>query len=87
MSESDEGRGLTGSLKFEDELRRALEESDACCMGHLHLTVSGGTLLLDGFVDSLEQKRRAERACEEITEEILVVNRLRVAQVTERHVS
>lgn len=87
MSESGEGRGLIGSIEFEDELRRGLAESDACCMGHLHLTVSGGMLLLDGFVHSLDQKRRAERACEEITDEILVVNRLRVAQVPERHVS
>lgn len=87
MSGSGEGRGLIGSIKFEDELRRRLEESDACCMGHLHLTVSGGNLLLDGFVHSLDQKRRAERACEEIADRILVINRLRVAQIPERHVS
>ncbi len=65
-------------LAREEELLSALQAGGACSCQQLRLTISGRQLFLDGFVESLDQKLRAEQACRELAPESTVVNRLRV---------
>jgi hypothetical protein len=70
--------GSANPLAREEELLIALEAAGACSCHLLRLTISGRRLFLDGFVESLDQKLRAEQACRELAPESTVVNRLRV---------
>ncbi len=74
-------------LAREQELLRALQATCACAPERVRLTIAGRRLFMDGFVDSLSQKRQAERACRELAPGSTVVNRLRVAALEERQVS
>jgi hypothetical protein len=49
--------------------------------------MAGRWLFVDGFVDSLDQKLQAERACRQLAPGSTVVNRLRVAAAEETPVS
>ena len=65
-------------LAREEELLLALQAAGACSCQQLRLTIAGRRLFLDGFVESLDQKLRAEQACRELAPNNTVVNRLRV---------
>lgn len=66
-------------LAREEELLRALEMSGICATERLRVTIAGRQLLLDGFVDSVDQKHQVEMACREFAQGSTIVNRLRVA--------
>src|SRR3972149_4375660 len=55
-------RSLSPPLR-EEEMREKLRASGACEPDRVRLTVAGRWLFVDGFVDSLDQKLLAERAC------------------------
>ncbi len=65
-------------LAREEQLLIALEAAGTCSCQQLRLTIAGRQLFLDGFVESLDQKLRAEQACRKLAPETTVVNRLRV---------
>lgn len=71
----------------EEELLRKLRAAGICSRQRLRLMIAGRRLFLDGFVDSLDEKVRAEQACRELAQGSTVVNRLRVAAAEERQVS
>ena len=73
----------TSPLAREEELFRKLQAAGICGAEALRLTISGRWL----FVESLDQKLRAERTCRELAPGSMVVNRLRVATPAERQVS
>lgn len=64
-----------------------LRACGACKPDRVRLTMAGRWLFVDGFVDSLDQKLQAERACRQLARGSTVVNRLRVAAAEERPVS
>jgi hypothetical protein len=66
-------------LEREDELFHKLQAAGIRGTEPLRLTISGRWLFVDGFVESLDHKLRAERTCRELAPESRVVNRLRVA--------
>ena len=66
-------------LLQEEELLRKLQATGVCASERLRLTIAGRWLFVDGFVDSLDQKLQAERACRELARGSTIVNRLRVA--------
>jgi len=72
----------TSPLAREEELFRKLQAAGICGTELLRLTISGRWL----FVESLDQKLRAERTCRELAPGSMVVNRLRVAAAEERPV-
>jgi len=74
-------------LLREEELLEKLREASACKPDRVQLIVAGRWLFVDGFVDSLDQKLLAERACRQFAPGSTVVNRLRVAAAEERPVS
>ena len=74
-------------LLLEEELLEKLRASGACKPDRVRLTMAGRWLFVDGFVDSLDQKLQAERACRQLTHGCTVVNRLRVAAAEERPLS
>lgn len=74
-------------LLQEEELLEMLRACGACKPDRVRLTMAGRWLFVDGFVDSLEQKLQAERACRQLARGSTVVNRLRVAAAEERPVS
>ena len=74
-------------LLREEELLEKLREAGACKPDRVQLIVAGRWLFVDGFVDSLDQKLLAERACRQFAPGSTVVNRLRVAAAEERPVS
>jgi hypothetical protein len=76
-----------GSLVQEEELFRKLQAARVCASDRLRLTVDGRRLFVDGFVESLDEKLQAERACRELAPWSTVVNRLRVAAADESRVS
>ena len=76
-----------GPLLREEEMLEKLRASGACEPDRVRLTVAGRWLFVDGFVDSLDQKLLAERACRQFAPACTVVNRLRVAAAEERPVS
>ncbi len=71
--------GSTSPLAREEELIRKLQAAGICGTELLRLTISGRWLFVDGFVESVDQKLRAERTCRELAPGSMVVNRLRVA--------
>ena len=77
----------TSPLAREEELFRKLQAAAICCTEQLRLTIAARRLFLDGFVESLDQKLRAEQTCRELAPGSTVVNRLRVAAAEERQVS
>jgi hypothetical protein len=77
----------TSPLAREEELFRKLQAAGICGTEPLRLTISGRWLFVDGFVESLDQKLRAERTCRELAPGSMVMNRLRVAAAEERQVS
>jgi hypothetical protein len=74
-------------LLQEEELLEKLRACGACKPDRVRLTMAGRWLFVDGFVDSLEQKLQAERACRQLAHGCTVVNRLRVAAAEETPVS
>ena len=74
-------------LLQEEELLEMLRACGACKPDRVRLTMAGRWLFVDGFVDSLDQKLQAERACRQLAPGSTVVNRLRVAAAEERPVS
>ena len=74
-------------LLREEELLEKLLAAGACKPDRVRLTMAGRRLFVDGFVDSLDQKLQAERACRQLAPGSTVVNRLRVAAAEERPVS
>ena len=74
-------------LVREEELFRMLQAAATCSTERLRLTIDGRRLLLDGFVESLDQKLQAERTCRQLAPQSTVVNRLRVCATEERQVS
>lgn len=74
-------------LTREVELLRKLQAATVGGTERLRLTIAGRRLFLDGFVDSVDQKLRAEKACRVLAPECAIVNRLRVAATEERQVS
>ena len=74
-------------LLQEEELLEKLLAAGACKPDRVRLTMAGHWLFVDGFVDSLDQKLRAERECRRFAPGSTVVNRLRVAAAEERPVS
>ena len=74
-------------LAREEELLHSLQAVGACCTDLLRLTIAGNRLFLDGFVESLDQKLRAEQTCRELAPGSTVVNRLRICAAEERQVS
>ena len=79
--------GLSSSpLAREEELHLKLQEAGICGTEPLRLTISGRWLFVDGFVESLDLKLRAERTCRELAPGSMVVNRLRVAAAEGRQV-
>jgi hypothetical protein len=75
------------SIAREKKLLGTLEEAGAFRTDELSLTIADHHLFLDGFVESLDEKLRAERLCHELSPEFPVVNRLRIASTLERKVS
>lgn len=76
----------TSPLAREEEFFHKLQAAGIRGTEPLRLTISGRWLFVDGFVDSLDQKLRAERTCRELAPESMIVNRLRVASADERQV-
>lgn len=74
-------------LTREAELIRRLRDAGVCSPDRMRVTIAGRLLFVDGFVESLDEKYRAERACREFVPGATVVNRLRVAATEERQVS
>ena len=74
-------------LLREEELLEMLRACGACKPDRVRLTMAGRWLFVDGFVDSLDQKLQAERACRQLAHGCTVVNRLRVAATEETPVS
>jgi len=74
-------------LLREEELLEKLRAAGACKPDRVRLTMAGRWLFVDGFVDSLDQKLQAERACRQLAHGCTVVNRLRVAAAEETPVS
>jgi hypothetical protein len=74
-------------LLQEEELLEKLLAAGACKPDRVRLMMAGRRLFVDGFVDSLDQKLQAERACRQLAHGCTVVNRLRVAAVEETPVS
>lgn len=73
-------------LAREEELFRKLQAAGICGTEPLRLTISGRWLFVDGFVESLDEKLRAERTCREFAPGSTIMNRLRVAAPEERQV-
>ena len=69
----------TSPLVREEEILQMLRRSGICAAERLRVTVAGRRLLLDGFVDSVDQKHQVEMACREFAHGSAIVNRLRVA--------
>ena len=79
--------GSASPLKREEELLSRLLAAGVCGPERLRLTIAGRRLFLDGFVHSVDQKFRVERACCRLALGRTVVNRLRVAAIEGRQVS
>lgn len=79
--------GRTSPLMQEAELIRRLREEGVCSPDRMRIAIAGRLLFVDGFVDSLDEKLRAERACRRFMPGATVVNRLRIAAAEERQVS
>lgn len=78
---------FAGPLAPGQDVLSQLQTTGVCDSEWLRVTSIGRTLFLDGFVDSLEQKLRVERACRKLASGSTVVNRLRVATISDRQAS
>jgi hypothetical protein len=76
----------TSPLAREEELCHKLQAAGIWGTEPLRLTISGRWLFMDGFVESLDKKLKAERTCRELAPGSTVVNRLRVVAAAERQV-
>lgn len=74
-------------LAREAELLRKLQMAQVCSLERLRLTIAGRRLFVDGFVGSVDEKLRVEKACRDLAPESYLVNRLRVAVAEDQQVS
>jgi hypothetical protein len=74
-------------LAREEELLRQLRAAGAGSSRELRLMVAGHKLFVDGYVSSVDEKLRVERACRELAPHCDLVNRLRVVSADEPPVS
>jgi hypothetical protein len=70
-------------LVREEELFRKLQTAGVSSPERLRLTIDGRYLFVDGFVSSVGEKLRVEKACRQVAPESYLVNRLRVAVADE----
>jgi hypothetical protein len=74
-------------LAQEEELLRKLRRTGACSSADVRLVVAGHKLFVEGFVGSVNEKLRVEKACRRLAPQCDLVNRLRVASQGEPQVS
>jgi hypothetical protein len=74
-------------LALEEEILRELSLTGLRLPERLRLTITGRRLIVDGFVDSVQEKYQVEKACRTLAPGRTVINRLRVATDEERQVS